>query len=161
MGFVSFLGFCYRFKEDVMNTGARTEKKIGFSHRFILRGILGIVLLLFVQGTQAAIAFRASSSAAIRTPAITYRATGGAVSAASGNITPTLPAIQINDLMICLVEQHDNVVITFPAGWSQIYSISTTATHRASLYYKKAAASEINPLITHTGGNAIIAQCYC
>ncbi len=60
---------------------------------------------------------------------------------------------------MCVVEQHDNVAISFPAGWIQLYSLSATTTHRASLFYKTSAAAESNPLITHPSGNAIIAQC--
>ena len=121
--------------------------------------LLVIGLLLCVQGAQAAIAFRAAAFAGIRTPTIAYLAIGTAASAASGNITPTLASVELNALLICVAEQHDNVAITFPAGWSQLYFITTTTTHRASAFYKNAAAAEANPLITHTGGNAIIAQC--
>jgi hypothetical protein len=119
---------------------------------------LGIALMLCAQSAQAAVAFRAAASAGIRTPTISFRAVGTVASAASGNITPTL-SVELNALLICVVEQHDNVAISFPAGWSQLYSLSSTATHRASVFYKASAAAEANPLITHTGGNAIIAQC--
>lgn len=120
---------------------------------------LGIALMFCTQSAQAAIAFRAAASAGIRTPTISFRNVGNAASAASGNITPTLSSVELNALLVCVVEQHDNVAISFPAGWSQLYSISTTATHRASMFYKASAAAEANPLITHTGGNAIIARC--
>ncbi|HEU0188729.1 MAG TPA: DUF6701 domain-containing protein [Gallionella sp.] len=114
---------------------------------------------LLAAGAEAAIAFRAASSAGVRLATISYQASGVVASAASGNITPTLASITQNNLFICLVEQHDNVAISFPAGWTQLYSISATATHRASAFYKMSAAAEANPLITHTGGNSIIAQC--
>jgi len=114
---------------------------------------------LFIVEAEAAIAFRAASSAGVRTPTISHLAAGAAASAASGNVTPTLVSVESNAFLICLVEQHDNVAISFPAGWTQLYSISTTATHRASAFYKMSAAAEANPLISHAGGNSIIAQC--
>lgn len=114
---------------------------------------------LFIAEAQAAIAFRAASSAGVSTATISYRGTGTVASAASGNITPRLSSVNLNELLLCLVEQHDNVAITFPAGWTQLYSLSATANHRASAYYKVSAATETNPLITHTGGNSITARC--
>ena len=117
------------------------------------------ILMLCVRDAQAAIAFRAASSAGVRTPVIDHRGDGAVASAASGNITPTLNSVELNALLVCLVEQRDNVVISFPAGWTALYSINTTTTHRASAFYKAAAATETNPLITHPGGNAIIARC--
>jgi hypothetical protein len=126
------------------------------------KNILIIAVLLsglFVTEAEAAIAFRAASYAGARQPTISYQATGTVASAASGNVTPTLSSISQNNFFICLVEQHDNVAISFPAGWTQLYSLSTTTTHRASAFYKLSAAAETNPVITHTGGNSIIAQC--
>ena len=114
---------------------------------------------VFIAEAEAAIAFRAASSAGVRQPTINIRGTGAVATAASGNITPGLAQVELNAFLFCLVEQHDNVVISFPAGWRQLYSISTTSTHRASAFYKAAAATEANPLITHPGGNSIIAQC--
>ena len=135
-----------------------TEKKLRVTLRFKMV-VAGIALSLFAQSAQAAILFRAASSAGVRTPVIDHRGDGAVASAASGNITPTLNNVELNALLVCLVEQRDNVAISFPAGWTALYSISTTTTHRASAFYKAAAATETNPLITHTGGNAIIAQC--
>jgi hypothetical protein len=120
--------------------------------------VVATLCVLGAPNAQAAIAFRAAAFAGLRTPNISYLGTGAVASAASGNITPTL-VVELNALLMCVVEQHDNVVISFPAGWTQLYSLSTTATHRASLFYKASAAAESNPLITHPGGNAIIAQC--
>lgn len=114
---------------------------------------------LFIAEAQAAIAFRAASSAGVRTAAISYRGTGNVASAASGNVTPTLSSVSLNNLLLCLVEQHDNVAIAFPAGWTQLYTLSTTATHRASAYYKLSAGTETNPLVTHPGGDSITARC--
>ncbi|MBI5429727.1 MAG: hypothetical protein HY938_04625 [Nitrosomonadales bacterium] len=123
-------------------------------------GLLFISALMFsIQDARAVIAFRAASFAGVRSATISYQATGTVVSAASGNVTPTLSSVSLNNLLICLVEQHDNVAISFPAGWTQLYSISTTATHRAAGYYKISAAAEANPLITHPGGNSITARC--
>ncbi len=125
-----------------------------------IRLVLFAALMLSVVGAaQAAIAFRAASFAGVMQPTISYRAAGNARSAASGNITPTLSSVELNALLVCVVEQHDNVAISFPAGWTQLYSISTTTTHRASVFYKLAAATEANPVITHPGGAGIIARC--
>ena len=117
------------------------------------------MLVLGAQSVEAVIAFRAAASAGSRTSTIAFRATGSVANAASGSITPTLASSERNALLVCVVEQHDNVVIAFPAGWVQLYSISTTTTHRASVFYKVAGNTETDPTISHTAGNAIIAQC--
>jgi hypothetical protein len=124
-----------------------------------MRIVAGLLCSLFIAEVEAAIAFRAAASAGVRQPTISSQQSLNGASAASGNVTPSLSSVDLNALLLCLVEQHDNVVISFPAGWTQLYSISTTATHRASAFYKIAAATEVNPLITHVGGNTIIAQC--
>lgn len=131
--------------------------------KYIASALAGLLLvstmMLCVQNAQAAIAFRAAAFGGVRQVTVSYRNSGAVASAASGNVTPTLASLEINALLICLVEQHDNVAISFPAGWTQLYSISTSATQRASAFYKKAAATETAPLITHTGGGSITAQC--
>ena len=121
--------------------------------------IAALFLGVFVAEAEAAITFRAASFGGARQPTITYLGAGNVQSAASGNITARLASVETNAFLLCLVEQHDNVAISFPAGWTQLYSLSTTTTHRASAFYKLAAATEANPLITHPGGDSIIAQC--
>lgn len=121
--------------------------------------VAALLAALFIADAQAVIAFRAASSAGVQAAAISYVATGNVARAGSGNVTPTINNEAVNDLLLCLVEQHDNVAISFPAGWTQLYSLSNSATHRASAYYKRSAAAEPNPLITHPGGNSIVATC--
>ncbi|WP_147383896.1 DUF6701 domain-containing protein [Noviherbaspirillum sedimenti] len=119
-----------------------------------------VLMLLHVQSVQAAISFKAASSAAARTASISYSAMGSAVSAASGNVTVSLSGlVSSGDLLICQVESRDNVAHSMPAGWTMRYSLAGTPTHRASLFYKISGASEPNPLITHPGGSTIIARC--
>jgi MSHA biogenesis protein MshQ len=125
----------------------------------VLHCLVAWALVLGAQSVEAVIAFRAAASAGVRSATISLRGTGSAVSAASGNITPTLSSSERNGLLVCVVEQHDNVAIAFPAGWVPLYSITTTTTHRASVFYKVAGNTETNPAISHSGGNAIIAQC--
>lgn len=124
-----------------------------------VRWVLVVLAALWFADAQAVIAFRAASSAGVRAAAISHVATDNAASAASGNVSPQINSESLNDLLLCLVEQHDNVAISFPAGWTQLYSLSSSTTHRASAYYKRSAATEPNPLITHPGGNSIIARC--
>ncbi|MCX5863655.1 MAG: hypothetical protein NTW42_01060 [Deltaproteobacteria bacterium] len=130
--------------------------------RKLLGGLLLFAItLLFAQSSFAAVAFRAATSASASggVSVITHVATGSTANAANGDVTPTLPAgIQSGDLLLCLVESHDTVQPSAPSGWSSVYSLTGTA-HRASLFYKIANTPESNPLITHSGGNSIIAQC--
>ena len=118
----------------------------------------GVLLLLLVQDAHA-ISFKAAASAAARTATVSYRAVGNVVNAASGNVTAPLPAAAFGEIYLCQVESRDNVAHSMPAGWAQVYSLSSSATHRASLFYKVSAATETNPLITHLGGSNIIARC--
>jgi hypothetical protein len=134
---------------------ARATRAFGITLWFIA----AMLPALFLAEAQAVIAFRAASSAGVRAAAISYVATGNVRSASNGNVSPQISNESLNDLLLCLVEQHDNVAISFPAGWTQLYSISVSATHRASAYYKRSAATEVDPLITHPGGNSIIARC--
>lgn len=115
--------------------------------------------MLFAQGASPAIAFRAAASAAAPTPAITFRATGAVVSANSGNITARLPAAALGELFFCQVTSRDNVAHSMPAAWTQAYSLNTSPTLRASLFYKVSAATEVNPVITHPAGGSIMARC--
>lgn len=142
---------------DAAQTLRRTRAAMTFGKA--LWFIAALWPVLFMAEAQAVIAFRAASSAGVRAAAISHVANGAATSAASGNVTPQISNESLNDLLLCLVEQHDNVAISFPAGWTQLYSLSVSATHRASAYYKRSAATEPDPLITHPGGNSIIARC--
>ena len=121
--------------------------------------LYGVALLLFTQGAFPAIAFRGAASAATPTPAISFGATGAVVSANSGNITASLPAAALGEMFFCQVTSRDNVAHSMPAAWTRAYSLNTSPTLRASLFYKVSAASEVNPVITHPGGGSIIARC--
>jgi hypothetical protein len=111
------------------------------------------------SSTQPSPQFRAAAQASSSVSTIAYRAAGAVLSAASGNITPGLPAgWQANDLHILIVEQRDNVVSTVPAGWTLLNAANSGASHRASLWWKLAIAGDTAPLITHAAGNTIIAQ---
>ena len=134
-----------------------------------LRNFCSTILLMALLGgppeADAQVAFRsaASASAQAGTSAISYVGTGNRAQAHGGNVTPTLPAHQANDLLLCLVESNDNVNhTTSTAGWSRLYTYTSAVSsqHRASLFWKIAASgSETNPTIVHSGGDGIIARC--
>jgi hypothetical protein len=127
---------------------------------------IGVLLGYFAAfGAEAAIAVRGTATAYYQsatvfssgTPSVV--GTGAAVFAASGNVTPPLPAgIVAGNLLLCLVESHDNVAPTFPAGWARLYR-NRPGTEYSTAWYKFAAAAETNPLVTHAAGGSIIAQC--
>lgn len=120
-----------------------------------------LILLLFVDSVFAAIVYKSSTSANGRP--LAQLSSGTAVSASSGNVTPSLPTgYAKDDLFVCLVESYDNVVptISSPSGWTRLYSNSNTSVSQASLFYKFAtSSSETNPVITHSSGSTIIARC--
>ena len=116
--------------------------------------------MLFAQCALPAIAFRAAASDAARAPgALTLRSTGAVSSANSGNLTATLPAAVLNETFFCQITSRDNVAHSMPAAWTELYSLNTSPTLRASLFSKVSGASEVNPVITHPGGGSIIARC--
>ncbi len=121
--------------------------------------ICGAALLLFAHGAQCAISFKAAASAAASGATISYRSAGTVTSANSGNLTARLPAAVPGEMFFCQVSSRDNVAHSMPAAWSQAYSLSSSGTLRASLFYKISAASETNPVITHPGGGRIMARC--
>ncbi|MFJ7566547.1 DUF6701 domain-containing protein [Herminiimonas sp. NPDC097707] len=87
---------------------------------------------------------------------------GNVNNGSSGNISANLPSYQTGDLLLCLVESHDNVAHSISSGWNTLYSLSsgTAGGHRASLFWRIAANTSIsNPTITHSGGNSIISRC--
>jgi len=80
----------------------------------------------------------------------------------SGSVTAELPTgIAIGDLMICLVESHDNVShSTSTSGWAKMYELSSGNNHTASLFWKVAtSSSETNPVISHSNGSSIVTRC--
>jgi RHS repeat-associated protein len=108
----------------------------------------------------AQIAFRSSSSATLSGSGFFQQAAGAAASATGGDVTPGLPAgWQPNDLFVAVVESRDNVSATMPAGWTLLNQGSgTSGLHRATIFWKFAAAGDTAPTVTHTGGGRIIAQ---
>lgn len=120
---------------------------------------MGLALLLLAQGAQPAISFKAAGSAAAGNASISYRSAGAVASANSGNLTARLPAAALGEMFFCQVSSRDNVAHGMPAGWAQAYSLSNSATLRASLFYKVSAATETNPVITHAGGGRIVSRC--
>ena len=101
----------------------------------------------------------ATFSASPSTP-LTFRP-AGTVSAGSTGFSPVpgLPAgFQPDDIHIAVIESKDNVVSTMPVGWNLLNAANSGGAHRASLFWRRAAAGDVAPLVTHPGGNSIIAR---
>lgn len=129
--------------------------------------VFGLLSLFATSGAQAAIAVRGSSTAYFQSSTLfsssgsapTIVGVGTAISAASGNVTPPLPTgIVAGNLLLCIVESHDNVQPTLPTGWTRLYR-NRPGTEYSTAWYKVATAVETSPLITHSAGGSIIAQC--
>ncbi len=104
------------------------------------------------------IGFRQAASAGVQ-PTISFTAAGAVGTAASGNVTPGLPAgWAANDIHICVIESKDNVASTMPAGWTQLNAANSGTTHRATLYWRRAVAGDANPTVTHAAGDSIVAR---
>ena len=89
--------------------------------------------------------------------AISFVAAGTAGAAASGNITVTPPATQTDDLMVCAVTTFDNVLCSFPAGWSAIQFQQTNGlTQSMCMYWKRAVGAEAAFVVTHALGDSIV-----
>jgi MSHA biogenesis protein MshQ len=129
----------------------------------ILARLCCVTLLAgFCGAAFAAVTFRAADSASAASGATFATPVVGALSsAASGNLTPALPAHAAGDLLLCLSASTDTINHTVgTAGWTRIYFLSGTGNHRAAAFYKIAASgAETNPTITHTGGNSVLARC--
>ncbi|MBI3094006.1 MAG: Ig-like domain-containing protein, partial [Rhodocyclales bacterium] len=100
---------------------------------------------------------------AVALPAITHVGAGTLAAANGGNVTPTLPGHQADDLLLCAATSNDNTAHSVATGgWAQVYQLAQTGSGnpRSSLFYKKAAsAAETNPTFTHTVGGGIVAGC--
>lgn len=119
-------------------------------------------LLGFATDVAAQVVFRAASSAALQagSAGISYVGRGSVDNGSSGSISPGLPSYQTGDLILCMVESHDNVAHTISSGWNTLYSITSGNGHRASLFWRIAANTSLNdPTIGHSGGNSIISRC--
>jgi hypothetical protein len=104
------------------------------------------------------IGFRNAASAGVQ-PNITFRPAGTLGTAGNNNVTPGLPAgWAANDIHLAIIETRDNVASTMPGGWTQLNSAISGGTHRATLYWRRAVAGDTDPLVTHSGGDAIVAR---
>jgi hypothetical protein len=91
--------------------------------------------------------------------AVTLFGVGTVAAAASGNITPTLPAsFATNDVAILICAQSDVVVSTIAAGWTIVDPTNSGAAHRCFWAWRRLTAGDADPLITHAAGDAIIAR---
>lgn len=87
----------------------------------------------------------------------------GTVSAvASGDISPTNPSsLALDDILMCCLSQHDNVVATMPAGWTRIVAQNNTAALRLDTWWRRvtnAAESDDVVTVTRAAGDAGIAE---
>lgn len=93
---------------------------------------------------------------------VTFEGVGVSGVVASGNMTPRNPqALKVNDLLVCLLSQHDNVVATMPAGWTRIIAANNTVNCRLDTWWKRVASpSEAGATVTVTraAGDAGLAQ---
>jgi len=91
---------------------------------------------------------------------ISFQAAGANVVATNGNITPGLPAgWAANDIWLCLIASRDTVNSTMPVGWTAIDAGTSNGSNcRTSLFWRRAVAGDIAPLVTHTSGGAITAS---
>ena len=127
--------------------------------RCLVRALLAGALFA-AAGAQAQIAYRAGSAASALSTDVTYVGQGGFAGADNGNIVaPLPPGWQVNDFWLALIESRDNVASTMPAGWTLLSQGSGAGgLHQGTLFWKRAAAGDTNPTITHPGGGKITAK---
>jgi hypothetical protein len=83
----------------------------------------------------------------------TVRAVGTVSSVASGNMTPGVPTgTTTGDIMVCFTVAADNVVVTYPAGWTKFIEQNNGTGQRMTAAWKLAGASETAPTVTHAAG---------
>lgn len=87
---------------------------------------------------------------------ITYIGVSANVAAGSGNITITPPTTQTDDIMVCAVSTHDNIVLSFPSGWTKFQEGNNTTALRTTLAWKRCVGAEAAFLVTHTAGDGIV-----
>lgn len=99
----------------------------------------------------------------VATATISHAGAGAMAAANGASVTPTLPAHQTDDLLLCAATSNDNTAHSVAtAGWAEVYQLAQggAGQPRSSLFYKKAtSAAEANPTITHGGGGGIVAGC--
>lgn len=90
----------------------------------------------------------------------TVKAVGTSAAAASGNVTPTMPANASGDLLLVFVCTRDNVALSV-SGYTVVdgYPYQPASDSQLSAFYKSSGGSEGNPTVTHTAGDGILANC--
>lgn len=92
---------------------------------------------------------------------ITRFGVGNVAAAASGNVTPTLPAsTAADDIAIIICCQADNVVSTVPAEYTIVDATNNNGLNNERVWWAWArlVGGDANPLITHTAGDSIVAR---
>src|SRR6185436_8685076 len=112
---------------------------------------LGLLALCAACSAQAQIAYRASASASAAaggTGAITFVAAGAAASRNDcGNITPAIPAGNVNDVLIALVNARENLATVTMASWNQAFSDIFPGTGpelQVKIYWRLATGADPN-----------------
>jgi hypothetical protein len=90
---------------------------------------------------------------------IAYVGAGTAASAASGNVTPTLPSGSTGDFQLLHVAAADNVTVTV-SGWTSVIATNQSTKLRQSIFSRVRAGGDGNPTVTHTGGSTIRARIF-
>src|SRR4051794_7729890 len=88
--------------------------------------------------------------------AISFVNVGTIAHAASGNITPALPAsIAAGDILVLVVGAADNVVVTLPAAYTKKLEVNSSTNCRLTVAWARATGSDSAPLVTHAAGNSV------
>lgn len=98
----------------------------------------------------------------INIPVMPQFVSGGGVVAGTGNVTPPLPALELDDIMLLYVETANQTVST-PSGWNIVSPDSPQGTGtggdaaatRLSVFWRRATATESAPTITDPGDHVI------
>lgn len=106
----------------------------------------------------------AGSLIAVPHAGVTEVAVGAVATATSGDVTANYPAgvgeVLTGDVILCDVTARDNVVVTFPAGWTKKAEANNGTGLRKTLAWKRRAGgdSDTSVVVTHTAGAQIIAR---
>lgn len=121
------------------------------------------------DGGSAPVNFTASLAAtgslsAVAHAGVTEVAVGAVATAVSGDVTVNYPTgvgeVLTGDIIVCDVSQRDNVVDTFPAGWTKKAEANNGTGLRKTIAWKRRAGgdSDTSVVVTHTAGAQIIAR---
>lgn len=81
--------------------------------------------------------------------AIAVRAVGTVAQASSGNIAPGIPAgNSANDVMVCVVLNGSNDVLSFTGSWAKKVEINNGTNHRMTLAWLRSAGGDGAPTIS-------------